>query len=79
MLLNGKLKRAALLTAVDICLKNVKHSPKRCARNLIELGTSAYPNKLSTAARNELYQILITSIENGDLSAARASFTSVFL
>lgn len=79
MLLDGKIKRAALLTAVDICLRRMNHSPKRCARNLIELGTSAYPEKISKAEKGDLYCQLLYLFENGDIPAARALFSSVFL
>jgi hypothetical protein len=78
MLLNGKLKRVALLAAVDICLKKTNLSPKRCTRNLIELGASAYPGKLSEAGRNELYRKLLSLIAAGDLSGAKALFSSAF-
>jgi hypothetical protein len=79
MLLDGKLKRAAILAALDICLKKTNHSPKRCARNLLELGVSSYPGKLSETGKSEFYHSLLTLLENEDLPAARALFISVFL
>lgn len=79
MLLDGNLKRVALLAAVDICLRRMKNSPKRCARNLIELGTSAYPGKITDTEKSLLYEKLIASFENNDTATARALFSSVFL
>lgn len=79
MLLEGKMKRVAVLAAVDVYLRKMKNSPKRCARNLIELGLSAYPGKISGNEENELYQKLLTSLKSDNVSEARALFTSVFL
>ncbi len=79
MLLAGKLKRIALLAAVDVCLKRTIRSPKRCARNIIELGTSAFPGKLTDAQKDELYHMLLVSFESGDIPAARERFFSTFL
>lgn len=79
MLLNGKLKRIALLAAVDVCLKRTSKSPKRCARNMIELGTSAFPGKITEAQKSELYDKLLSYFESNDASAARELFSSVFL
>jgi hypothetical protein len=79
MLIEGKLKRAALLAAADICLRRKKNSPKRCARNLIELGMSANSGKLNKAEQNDLYEKLLVLFEQDDIPAARALFTSVFL
>lgn len=79
MLMDGGIKKAVLLTAVDVCLRRMKNSPKRCARNLVELGSSAYPDKISGKEESELYQQLLASFEIGDVAKARALFTSVFL
>lgn len=79
MLLDRNLKRVALLVAVDIRLRKVSNSPKRCARNMIELGISAYPNKISQSEKNNLYRDLLTFFEKDDLPAAKALFSSVFL
>ena len=62
MLPDSKIKRTALMVAVDICLRKGKNSPKRCARNLVELGMTAYPDKLSTKEQTDLYQSLIIAI-----------------
>lgn len=78
MLLDGNMKRIALLAAVDICLRRMKNSPKRCARNLIELGTSAYPGKITDVERTVLYKKLLASFEDNDIGTARALFTSIF-
>lgn len=78
MLLDGKMKRVALLAAVDVCLRRMKNSPKRCARNLIELGLSAYPGKISVKQQSDLYQKLLTSFEHGDTQEAKGLFSSAF-
>jgi hypothetical protein len=39
MLLEMKLKKAAMLAALDITLARMQKSPERCARNLLELGS----------------------------------------
>lgn len=79
MLLEGKVKKVALLTAVDISLKTSKNSSKRCARNIIELGLSAYPNKLSANDQDILFQQLLDAFEEDDIAKARDLFTSAFL
>lgn len=79
MLLEGKLRRAALLAAVDICLRRMIRSPKRCARNLIELGISAYPDRLNKAEQNDMYDKLLAIFEKGDIQAAKALFIAAFL
>ena len=79
MLLEGKVKKVALLTVVDVSLKKYKTSPKRCARNIIELGLSAYPNKISANDQNVLFQQLLNAFEQGDIAEARALFSSAFL
>jgi hypothetical protein len=79
MLLDGKLKKAALYAAVDICLRRMKNSPKRCARNIIELGLTAYPDKTAEAEQFNLYQKLLSSFESGDIQEARDLFSAVFL
>lgn len=79
MLLEGKFKKTALLVAVDICLRKAKSSPKRCARNLIELGLSAYPNKIAEKEQSDLYQSLLSLFEAGDTASAKTLFSSVFL
>lgn len=78
MLLDSKLKRVALLAAVDFCLNNMHHSPKRCARNLVELGTMAYPDQLTKPERDQLYQTLLNFFTHGDIPSAKALFTVTF-
>lgn len=73
------MKRVVVLVAVDLCLKRRKSSPKRCARNLIELGLSAYPDKLTQNEQNSLYNDLMKAITDGDISASRDLFSTAFL
>lgn len=79
MLLDGKIKRTALLAAVDVCLRRMSNSPKRCARNIIELGLSAYPEKSSEVEQSDLYKKLLVAFEIGNVQEAKALFSSVFL
>lgn len=79
MLLEGRVKRVALLTAVDICLRKTKSSPKRCARNLIELGLSAYPDKISAVEQNLLFEHMLLAFEKGDIAEVRDIFSTTFL
>jgi hypothetical protein len=79
MLLEGKIKKAALMAAIDVCLRRMKNSPKRCARNMIELGLSAYPDKRLEVEQCDLYKKLLASFEQEDVQEARSLFSSVFL
>ncbi len=79
MLLEGKVKRVALLTAVDICLRKKKNSPKRCARNIIELGLTAYPGKLTAAEQNILFENILAAFDQGDIAEVRTLFSAAFL
>lgn len=78
MTLELKLKRAALNAAVDITLKGMKRSPERCARNLIELGISAFPNLLSEKEKNVLYDKILIVCKNVDINAAKELFFQSF-
>ena len=78
MTLELKLKCAALNAAVDITLKGLKKSPERCARNLIELGTSAFPNLLSEKEKDILYNKILNVCKNVDLIAAKELFFQSF-
>lgn len=54
-MLEARLKQAAINTAVDVSRKRMKKSPERCARNLLELAATAYPDKVTRKDRQELY------------------------
>lgn len=79
MLTEGKLKNVALLVALDISLKRMKKSPERCARNLMELGLGAYPNKLNTQDKSFYQQKLLDACRLEDATAARECFFEAFL
>lgn len=78
MLLESKIKQAALLSAIDISLKRMKKSPERCARNLMELGINTYPNKLTKNEYNDYLQKLLTFCKNNDIQGAREFFIQIF-
>ena len=77
-MLESKLKRAALSAAVDVALKNLKKSPERCARNLVELGTSAFPNRINNQEKDVLYHGLLNLCKNVDADGAKELFSKYF-
>lgn len=79
MMLENKLKQVALLAAVDISLKRMKKSPERCARNLMELGLCAYPDRITGKERSDLFQKLILLCKGGDIQEVRNTFIQTFL
>lgn len=79
MILEFKLKEAALIVAVDISLKRMKKSPERCARNLMELGVSAYPEKVQKKDRPVFFQKLLTICKADDMNGAKELFFNTFL
>lgn len=79
MLTEGKLKNVALLVALDISLKRMKKSPERCARNLMELGISAYPNKLTNQDRSNYQQKILDACRQDNAITVREYFFEAFL
>ncbi len=79
MLLEMKLKKAAIIAALDITLARMQKSPERCARNLLELGLTTYPGKLNKKQQNEMSQILLELCRKGDAVGAREIFLTGFL
>lgn len=78
MILESKIKKAALLSAIDISMKRMKKSPERCARNLMELAINTYPNKLAQNEYNDYLQKLLIICKNNDIQGAREFFTQIF-
>lgn len=78
MLVEGKLKKVALIAAVDISLKRISKSPERCARNLLELGLSAYPDKVLKEEQAQLYTKLLILCKNGDAQETKNLFITTF-
>lgn len=68
MTLEFQLKKAVTATAIDILLKKANKSPKRCVRNLIELGENAYPITLSKAQRKELRGKLLSLCKSHEVA-----------
>ncbi len=79
MLTESKIKKAAVLVALDISLKRMKNSPKRCARNIMELGLSAYPDKIPKEQQEIIFRDLASACEHGDINKAKNSFITYFL
>ena len=78
MTLELKLKKAMLISAIDIIVKGANKSPERCARNLIELGVKAYPNTLTKSQQKELYTNLLGLFKDKDISKAKDLFFLTF-
>jgi hypothetical protein len=79
MIIEGKVRNATLILAVDVCLRRMARSPYRCTRNLIELGMSAFPDKLSDQEQYDLSHELLTACKSKDAVQAKALFVSSFL
>lgn len=79
MSLESKLKYAALNAAVDFTLKGAKKSPGRCARNLIELGTTAFPEIAQKTDKDLLYKKLLELCVKTETTEAKNLFFSVFI
>lgn len=78
MLVEGKLKRVALIAAVDISLKRINKSPERCARNLLELGLNAYPDKLLKKDQSDFYNKLLALCKSEEIQEVRTLFLTTF-
>lgn len=76
---NINVKNTIILTAVDIRLSHLDHSPKRCARNLMELGIKHSAHRLSSAEKLAIWNLLLTLCQNEDLNAIRELFVQSFL
>ena len=78
MTLENKLKNSGLNIALDIILKRVKKSPERCARNIIELGFSSFPNSINTINKDELYNKILSFCKSLDTDAIKKLFFQSF-
>jgi len=78
MILEAKIKKAALFAAVDISFKRMKKSPERCARNLMELGINTFPNKIAKSDYAIFSQKLLVFCKNNDLQGAHELFIEIF-
>jgi hypothetical protein len=74
-----KLKKAAVIAALDISLKRMSKSPDRLARNLVELGLNAFPDKISSEEQTHLLKELNNACKIGDAATARELFVNSFL
>ena len=78
MLLESKIKQAALLVAVDISFRRIKKSPERCARNLMEIGINTFPDKLAKKEYDSFLQELIFLCKDSDAQGARELIIKIF-
>jgi hypothetical protein len=78
MLPEVNFKKAAILVALDLSLKRMRKSPERCSRNLMELGLTAYPDKLSKKEQSDFSQELLTACKSGDIAVTRELFIMKF-
>jgi len=78
MILESKIKLAALLVAVNISFKRIKKCPERCARNLMEIGINTFPNKITKKQYDNFSQKLILLCKNNDAQGARELFIQIF-
>ena len=73
-----KLKKIVLNAAVDILLKGINKSPERCVRNLIELGTNAYPDSLTKSECKDLNNHLLELCKSHDKEKVKKMFFASF-
>lgn len=66
----NKLKIAALSTALNIIIKNCERSPKRCTRNLLELGGKHIDRKIASP-------ILFEICKTGNTEKLKETFFSL--
>lgn len=78
MTLEHRLKKILINGAADLILKNNFKSPERCARNLLELGKSAYPDLLTKAQAKELYGDLLNLCRDHETQKAKELFVLKF-
>lgn len=76
---NSKIKQTAVLVALDIHIRRIKKSPERCARNLIELGTNAFPDKINKKEQEDLLKELLSICKKEEIQNARELFIKTFL
>lgn len=74
-----RLKKAAVTAALDIRLARIHRSPERCARNLMELGLSAFPDRLTKDEQFILLQKFMMLCKSHDAIKARELFLASFL
>ncbi len=78
MSIEHKLKGALLITSVDVILKGAERSPKRCCRNLLELGRKAYPDKLTKKQQKELKGELIALCKSNNIPKLKELFLLIY-
>ena len=78
MSIEHKLKGVLLITSVDVILKGAEKSPKRCCRNLIELGRKTYPDRLTRKQQKELKSELIALCRSNDIPRLKELFLVIY-
>lgn len=75
----NRIKKAAVTAALDIRLARMLRSPERCARNLMELGLNAYPDRIPKEEELILLQSFMEICRAKDVIKARELFFASFL
>lgn len=76
---NPNIKNTIILTAVDIRLAHLGSSPKRCARNLMELGLKHATHPLTSTEKLTVWNLLLALCQDQDLNAIKDLFIHTFL
>lgn len=76
---NPNIKNTIILTAVDIRLAHLGSFPKRCARNLMELGLKHATHPLTSAEKLTVWNLLLALCQDQDLIAIKDLFVHTFL
>ena len=76
---NPNIKNTIILTAVDIRLAHLGSSPKRCARNLMELGLKHATHPLTSTEKLTVWNLLLALCQDQDLIAIKDLFVHTFL
>ncbi len=78
-LIRQEIKKAAVLAAVDIALKRMNRSPKRCARNITELGINAFPNRFTKEEHPLIQEEFLSACKAKDPIKTKELFISCFI
>lgn len=71
MIRDSKIKYSALKLAIEVTLKGIQKNPQRCARNVVELITNAYPDIITPEQQAELYILIIESANSEEVNNIR--------
>lgn len=75
---NKDLKAIIIDVNIDLLLKSITKSPTRCARNLLELGLSSTIKDNLKAQKDELYKVILSLLEKGNVKEIKDWFFKTF-